>query len=74
MTEALKVPATIVIVLLVLVILVAAFILPILFDVFIGRGICKFMGSMIITAWLGESLSAGPTIAGIHAGCDLLPF
>jgi len=56
------------------------FLLPMLFEVFIGRNFCKFLGFSAIAYAKENSLliglleSFGITEAGINFSCNMLPF
>ena len=80
MVEEIKIPAEILIGFVVITILVSFFILPMIFEIFIGRGVCKFIGHIIVEGFLrssitgGPSVTAGPTHAGVDTLCEFLPF
>jgi hypothetical protein len=56
-------------------ILLAVFILPMFFDLYLGRGFCKFLGNFFLKLLLGDSMLVGVSQGGVSAGCDLaIPF
>lgn len=55
-------------------VLVIVFIFPIFYDIFIGRGVCKFVGLYLMKAILSTSIITGITEAGITAFCNTIPF
>jgi len=73
MSEVLKSPAMIIIILVVLSI-VLFFIFEFFYGVKIGRGTCRFVGGILFKAILGQSIITGITDAGIVSACNLLPF
>ena len=71
MSEIVKSPAMLILILAV-VLIVLFFMFEFLFGVKIGRGVCKFTGTLIFNAI--SPLLSGLTQYGVTAGCDLLPF
>ena len=75
MTEEGKVPANIIIAIIVITILAVFFILPIILNAFIGRTTCKIVGMIIVEIFFKSGPFTGLlTQAGVNVGCDLLPF
>jgi hypothetical protein len=72
--EILKAPVIILIAIVVVVILLTIFIFPMLFDIFIGRGVCKFMGNSLAQVVAGSSIFSFINEAAVNTLCDLLPF
>lgn len=78
MTEEIKIPAKILIGIVVITI-IAGIMLSMLLNLFLGRNICKFLGGMFIeTFFSGGPIDIGLTTGIGHAGanvfCDWLPF
>ena len=71
MSEIIKSPAMLILIL--VVVLIVLFVMfEFLFGVKIGRGTCKFVGTLVFTAL--SPLLSGITQYGVTGGCDLLPF
>ena len=59
----------------VITILVVFFVLPIIFNAFIGRSVCKIVGGIFVNIFFNSGPLTGLlTQAGVNTGCDLLPF
>jgi hypothetical protein len=52
-------------------ILAVVFIAPMLYDLFVGRNYCKYLGNTFVQLFLGNSILNGPTQGGVSAGCDV---
>ena len=72
--EITKTTAIIIISVLVLVVVITVFILPMMFNLFIGRGFCTFLGSYFLKLLLGDSVFLGLSAGGIGVACSVIPF
>jgi len=74
MSEVVKFPAMWIVALIVLLLLLS-FVFSALFGVFIGRNICKVVGSFIWRSLMFGGIITGQiTDLGIKTACDLIPF
>lgn len=79
MTEEFEIPANIIVAIIVLIILVAGFLIDMIYNLFVGRTICKVLFRMVIPIFVSGGpvsggIAGGLTTAGTNVGCDLIPF
>lgn len=54
--------------------LITTFVFKMLFNLFIGRSFCIFLGEFFLKLLLGDSIFLGISVGGVSAACSVISF